>query len=345
MLIKSVLEEDRSPAYLIAEIGVNHNGSLELALKSIEAAKSAGADAVKFQTFRTENLVTKYAQMAEYQSENLNDHTSQNQFDMLKKIELSFNDFIILQKKCLDLDIDFLSTPFDEESAEFLHSININAFKIGSGDMNNIPLLKKISAYKTPILLSTGMATLEEVRESLAVITESPVALLHCTSDYPAPLADVNLLAMKTMQNEFGTVVGYSDHTDGVEVSVAAVSLGAKIIEKHFTLDKSLPGPDHKASMTPEQFTNLVRSIRNVELALGDGIKRCMPSEENTKLVARKSIVAARQIHSGEFITAKDLKVKRPGNGLAPKHIDDLVGKMAKESIDMDQLVLWDDVE
>ncbi|MFU1796329.1 N-acetylneuraminate synthase [Paenibacillus azoreducens] len=342
--MKKIFEEDGSPAYLIAEIGVNHNGSLELALESIKAAKAAGADAVKFQTFKTENLVTKYAQMAEYQTENLNVSTSQSQFEMLKKIELSFNDFIILQKKCEELDIDFLSTPFDDESAEFLHSINIDAFKIGSGDMNNIPLLKRINTYKTPILLSTGMATLEEVQESLEVIT-SPVALLHCTSDYPAPLEDVNLFAMKTMEKEFGTPVGYSDHTDGIQVSVAAISLGARIIEKHFTLDKSLPGPDHKASMSPEEFEYLVRSIRNVEIALGDGVKRCMPSEENTRLVARKSVVAAREIRSGSFIAAEDLKIKRPGSGLAPKYMDGLIGKKARYNIDVDQLILWDDVE
>lgn len=343
MSIQEIINGMIHPTYIIAEIGVNHNGSLERALESIDQAKLCGANAVKFQTFKTENLVTKVAEKAAYQIENTG--TIESQFDMLKGLELSFNDFITLKRYCLKNEIDFLSTPFDEESAEFLHSIQIDAYKVGSGDMNNIPFLNKLDEYGLPILLSTGMADIEEVGRSLAIIRKSPVALLHCTSDYPAPLQDVNLLAMTTMQNEFQKVVGYSDHTEGTEVSVAAVILGARIIEKHFTLDQSLPGPDHKASLNPSEFKKLVQSIRNVEMALGDGIKRCMPSEENTKLIARKSLIATQDKKAGELLTPRDVSIKRPGIGIEPRYYSDVLGSYLKRDVKQDQLLSWDDLK
>lgn len=331
------------PVYIIAEIGVNHNGSLQLALESIDRAKQCGANAVKFQTFRTENLVTMTAPKASYQQENSG--SNESQFEMLKKLELSFTDFKRIREYCYEKRIDFISTPFDDESAEFLYSIDISAFKVGSGDMNNIPFLYKLDQYKLPIILSTGMSNLEEVNRSLNVIQHSPVVLLHCTSDYPAPLEDVNLLAMKTMEQTFHKNVGYSDHTKGTEVSVAAVALGAKIIEKHFTLDCSLPGPDHKASIDPVDFKRLVDEVRNVELALGDGKKRCMPSEENTKAIARKSIVLIKDKKTGDKIIEADLKMKRPGTGIEPRFYYDVIGKTLKRDVQKDQLLSWDDLE
>ncbi len=341
MGMKQLFQGERHHVYIIAEVGVNHNGSLELAMKCIDEAVKAGADAVKFQTFVSSNLVTRGASKAAYQTQNTN--SSESQLDMLRKLELNFDDFKVLQKHCLEKKIDFLSTPFDEESAEFLNSIEVDAFKIGSGDLNNIPFLKQIDRYGRPVLLSTGMSSLEEVRESLCVFEKSKVALLHCTSDYPAPICDVNLLAMKTMAGRFRTVTGYSDHTEGHEVTIAAVALGAQIIEKHFTLDRNLPGPDHKASLEPVGFAGMVKAIRLVELALGDGIKRCMPSEENTKAVARKSLVAAKELKAGTLIAEGDLIIKRPGTGIEPKHYPDVLGKKLLRDLDGDEMLSWDD--
>lgn len=337
-----LLEDNSHDVYIIAEVGVNHNGSLELAKRCIDEAVSSGADAVKFQTFRSENLVTKYAEKAKYQSENTN--SSENQLEMLKKLELSFEDFSILKQYCRDKGVDFLSTPFDEESADYLNSIEVDAFKIGSGDLNNIPFLKKIDRYGKPILLSTGMANLEEIGESLAVIKNSRVVLLHCTSNYPAPIDDVNLMAMKTMRRTFGKMTGYSDHTNGIEVAIAAVALGAKFIEKHFTVDCSLSGPDHKASLEPYPFSQMVNAIRNIERALGDGVKRCMSSEEDTKIAARKSIVMSCSKKAGDFIAAGDITMKRPGTGIEPKFYDDFIGKQLKNNVTEDQLLTWEDV-
>lgn len=331
-----------SETYIIAEIGVNHNGSIDLAKESINQAVQCGASAVKFQTFKSEKLVSKYAQKAKYQMQNTK--SNENQLEMLKKLELKFEDFKELKQYCLDKGIDFLSTPFDEESAKFLKEIGVDAFKIGSGDMNNLPFISKINEYEIPIILSTGMANLEEIQETLQIITKSPVAILHCTSNYPTPLEDVNLRAMKTMEEKFGKIIGYSDHTEGIDVSIAAVALGAKIIEKHFTIDKTLPGPDHKASSDPEEFLQLVQSIRNVEICLGDGNKRCMPSEENTRLVARKSLVASRYILAGEIITEDMIEIKRPGNGILPKYYYDIVGKKAVKAIESDKLIMWDEL-
>jgi N,N'-diacetyllegionaminate synthase len=342
MGIRQLFLGKQSQVYIIAEVGVNHNGSLELAMKCVDEAVKAGADAVKFQTFKSSKLVTKSASKAAYQTQNTN--SSESQLEMLRKLELSYDDFIRLQKHCLSKNIDFLSTPFDDESAEFLNSIHVDAFKIGSGDLNNTPFLSKIDTYGRPVLLSTGMSNLEEVKESLHVFEKSQVALLHCTSDYPAPVGEVNLLAMKTMFDEFGVITGYSDHTEGHEVTIAAIALGAKVIEKHFTLDRSLPGPDHQASLEPAQFSEMIRAVRLVEQALGDGVKRCMPSEENTKVVARKSLVIARPVKAGTLLSADDLIIKRPGTGIEPKNYDRVLGKKLLRDMDGDEMLSWDDL-
>lgn len=343
MSIHDVVKGLSKGVYIIAEIGVNHNGSLQLALEMIDRAVECGADAVKFQTFNSDKLVTPSAEKAKYQI--ANGTGDESQLAMLKKLELTFKDFRTIKDYCDNKNVDFLSTPFDEESADFLYSLNVNGFKVGSGDMNNIPLLRRLDQYRLPIILSTGMATLEEVQESLDSLLYSKVAILHCTSEYPAPLEEVNLLAMKTMESSFQRIIGFSDHTVGSEAAISAVALGAKIIEKHLTLDRNLPGPDHRASMEPEEFTQMVKSIRKTELLLGDGIKRTMPSEVNTKKVARKSIVTTRKLCIGEIITESDLNLKRPGDGIEPKFIYQLIGKKVVREVDKDQCLSWDDVE
>lgn len=343
MSIKEIVNGANKPAYVIAEIGVNHNGSMNMAMELIDQAVMAGANAVKFQTFISEKLVTSQAKKASYQMKAT--QCGESQLDMLKKLELNFEDFKKLKDYCDVKKVDFLSTPFDDESADFLYSINVDGFKIGSGDMDNIPFLKKIDHYRLPIILSTGMSSLEDVRYSVECIQFSPLALLHCTSEYPAPLDEVNLLALKTMEKAFNKVVGFSDHTEGKEAAIAAVALGAKIIEKHFTLDRNLNGPDHRASMEPTEFKELVDSIRRVELVLGDGVKRIMPSEISTKSVARKSIVAARKLHKGDVICQSDLNIKRPGNGLEPKYFYELIGKTVIREVEEEQLLSWDDVQ
>ncbi|MGG4481042.1 N-acetylneuraminate synthase [Paenibacillus illinoisensis] len=335
--------KDQPYFYVIAEVGVNHNGSLERALECVDKAVEAGADAVKFQTFVSENLVTSSANKAEYQEKNT--ESSESQLEMLKKLELKFEDFRLLQHYCMEKGIDFLSTPFDEESAAFLDSIEVQAFKVGSGDMNNIPFLHQLNSYRRPILLSTGMANLEEIKEALVAIPDCQVALLHCTSDYPAPLVDVNLAAIQTLRDKFNQVTGYSDHTEGIEISLAAAAFGAQVIEKHFTLDRQLPGPDHKASLEPKELSRLVKALRGLQLAWGDGDKRCMPSEMNTRIVARKSIVAARNIPLGKVLEKADLTIKRPGTGLSPKYYYELLGQTATREIEEEELLSWGDVK
>ncbi|MBT2282009.1 N-acetylneuraminate synthase [Paenibacillus polymyxa] len=328
--------------YIIAEVGVNHNGNLERALQCVDQAAICGADAVKFQTFDSKKLVTRHAQKAAYQAENTG--ISGSQLEMLQKLELSHSEFINIKNYCDKKGIDFLSTPFDEESAQFLDSIEVNAFKVSSGDLNNTPFLQQLNQYGRPIILSTGMSDMNEIRESMKIFTKSNVSLLHCTSDYPAPLEDVNLLAMKAMADEFGRITGYSDHTDGIEVAVAAVAMGAKIIEKHFTLDRSLPGPDHQASLEPSEFATMIEAIRRVEKVLGNGIKRCMPSEESTKAVARKSLVAGRSLQAGDTLQEKDIHIKRPGTGIEPKFYTEFIGKQLTRDIVEDQLLSWEDL-
>jgi len=329
------------PSLIIAEAGVNHNGSLKLAKKMIDAAKMAGAGAIKFQTFITEELVTQDAPKANYQKKATG---SKSQYEMLKKLELSERDFKELFNYCKRRGIMFLSTPFDSKSAEFLLKLGVPAFKIGSGDLTNIPLLLQVAGYKRPIILSTGMATLTEIKEAVKTIYSTGnknLILLHCTSNYPTKYKEVNLRAMEALKKRFNVPIGYSDHTEGIEVAIAAVGMGACVVEKHFTLDRSLPGPDHKASLEPDEFAKMVRSIRNIELAMGDGIKRPQRSELEIKKVARKSIVAARDIQAGEIITKDMLAVKRPGTGIEPKFFSQIIGKRTKVALSKDQVLTW----
>jgi N-acetylneuraminate synthase len=307
--------------FVIAEVGVNHNGSMEIAKKLVDAAVAAGADAVKFQTFKTEKLVTKNAQKAEYQKQNTKNNGTQ--FEMLKKLELSYEDHIKIYNYCSKKNIMFLSTPFDFESADLLEKLGVKMYKISSGDVTNLPLLKYIASKKKTMILSTGMSNLGEIEEAVDSIKaegNDEIILMHCTSNYPARYEDVNLKAINTLKNSFYLPVGYSDHTPGIEIPIAAAALGACVIEKHFTLDKSMEGPDHKASLNPHELTEMVKSIRNIESAIGSGIKKCSLNEENVKVAARKSIVASRDIKKGEIINIEDIDYKRPGSGLAPKY-------------------------
>ncbi len=326
--------------FIIAEIGVNHNGSLTMAKKLVNFAKKCGADAVKFQTFTANSLVTRTAGKAPYQKRNT--PSSETQYKMLKKLELSSKKHIILKDLCDKLGIEFLSSSFDENSADFLHDIGVKKFKIPSGEITNLPYLRHIARKKRPIIISTGMSTMKEVGEALDIIYSSgnrDVTLLQCVTAYPAPYDAINIRAMLSMKKRFKVVVGYSDHTIGMEAPIAAVALGAKIVEKHFTLDKNLPGPDHKASANPEEFARMVTAIRNVEMALGDGVKRPDKCELKNMAVARKSIVAACPIRKGESFSADNLGIKRPGMGISPMRIYSVIGKKAKRNFNMDDLI------
>ena len=324
--------------FIIAEAGVNHNGQLDLAYRLIDAAAAAGADAVKFQTFKSELLTTAYAPKAKYQD--INETESRSQQEMLKKLELSFDDFIRLQAYCAEKGIMFLSTPFDEESMDFLDGIGMSLFKIPSGEITNLPYLRKINGLRKPVILSTGMSDLDEVKCALAVLTDCPsVSLLHCTTAYPTPFFAVNLSAMRTLAEAFRLPVGYSDHTEGMAVSVAAAALGAVIIEKHFTLDKNMEGPDHKASLNPEELAEMVRAVRNVEAALGDGVKTMTPCERGNAGAARKSLVAKVPIARGEAFTAENMTAKRPGNGVSPMRWDEFLQRKAGRDYQKDEMI------
>lgn len=326
--------------YIIAEAGVNHNGSLEMAKKMIDSAKDCGADCIKFQTFISNNLVSKDARKAHYQQQKTKEN--ETQLDMLKKLELSFDDFVELRNYCKSKNIEFLSTGFDPDSIDFLNSINMNKWKVPSGDITNLPYLIKIAKLDKPVILSTGMSTLEEVRAAVNVIRKynsQQMTLLHCTTEYPTPFEDVNLLAMCTMKEEFHLPVGYSDHTRGFEIPIAAVALGATVIEKHFTLDRGLEGPDHMASLEPRELKAMVASIRNIEKALGNGEKIPVSSEKKNMQAARKSIVASRTIKKGDSLTAENLTVKRPGNGISPMKWFEVIGKKAIRDFEEDELI------
>ena len=326
--------------YIIAEAGVNHNGQLDLALKLCDAAKEAGVDCVKFQTWQTEKIVTRKAEKATYQSENTND-AEESQFDMLKKLELSYEDFRLVQEHCNKIGIDFLSTPDEEYSLAFLmNELHLPLIKIGSGEVTNIPYLRQMASYHKPIILSTGMATLAQVAmayDTLIAEGAPSVSLLHCTTNYPCPKNEVNLRAMQTMKEAFKCPVGYSDHTMGTEIPIAAVAMGAEIIEKHFTLDRSMDGPDHKASLEPHELKYMVDCIRNIEVALGDGIKRPNPSEVEISKVVLKSIVAKVPINKGETLTANNMTIKRAGSGIPAAHWDMIVGTKALHDYDIDE--------
>ena len=326
--------------YIIAEAGVNHNGKLDLALKLCDAAKEAGVDAVKFQTWKTENIVTAQARQAAYQTENTG--VEESQYDMLKGLELSYDHFRTIQDYCKRIGIGFLSTPDEEESLEFLVSLGLPFIKVGSGEVTNIPYLRKIGSCKKPVILSTGMSNIAQVAlayDTLLQAGADGVSLLHCTTNYPCPYNEVNLKAMITLREAFKCTVGYSDHTMGTEVPVAAVAMGAQIIEKHFTLDKNMEGPDHKASLEPAELKLMVRQIRNIEVALGDGIKRPNKSEAENAMVVQKSILAKRPIKKGEILTEDILTVKRAGKGISASLWDSVIGAPAIKDFEIDELI------
>jgi len=331
--------------FIIAEAGVNHNGSIDIAKKLIDVAVGAGADAVKFQTFKADKVVTATASKAKYQIENTG--TDETQFEMLKRLELSIGAHKELFSYCNKKNIIFMSTPFDEGSADMLDNLGMTIFKIPSGEITNKPLIQHVAGKKKPIILSTGMSYLGEVEKAINWINEvwdklskkSQLTLLHCTSNYPSKVSDCNLLAMKTMEKSFGLPVGYSDHTLGIEIPIAAVALGARVIEKHFTLDRNMEGPDHKASLEPGELNNMVKAIRNIEKALGNGQKRPSSSEFQNKAIVRKSIVAAKGIKEGEFFTDENITAKRPGTGICLMEWDKIIGKRAKKDFFVDDLI------
>ena len=326
--------------FIIAEAGVNHNGDINNAKKLIDVAADAGADAVKFQTFKAENIVSKNAEKAEYQK-NTTD-AEENQFDMLKKLELTEEMHQTLIEYCVEKNILFLSTPFDLDSIDYLDKEGIEIMKIPSGEITNYPYLVKIAKVGKPVILSTGMSELYEVEDAVAILRENGVediTVLHCNTEYPTPYTDVNLKAMLTLKDRLNLKVGYSDHTMGIEVPIAAVAMGATVIEKHFTLDKSMDGPDHKASLEPEELRAMISAIRNTEKALGDGQKTPSCSEKKNISIVRKSIVAKKTILKGEIFTEDNLTVKRPGDGISPMHWNELIGKKAQKDYKADEMI------
>src|SRR5271157_356027 len=329
--------------FIIAEAGVNHNGSLDLALQLVDAAKASGADAVKFQTFRADLLATRSAQKAPYQERTT--AGAESQFEMLQRLELDAAAHRCLIGHCREVGIQFLSSPFDAESADLLASLDVPLFKVPSGEITNLPFLEHLARKGRPLILSTGMSTLGEVEEAVHVLQAAgatQLTLLHCVTAYPAPYAEVNLRAMQTLKSAFGLPVGYSDHTPGIEIAVAAVALGAEVIEKHFTLDRSLPGPDHAASLEPVELEQMVAAVRHVEAALGTGIKAPAPCELPNLSVARKSVVAARSLPTGHRLAPGDLDIKRPGNGIAPKLLPALIGRTLRAGLAKDEIISWD---
>ena len=328
--------------FIIAEAGVNHNGSIELAYKLIDVAIESGANAIKFQTFKAENLVSKNAQKADYQKETTD--ALESQFDMIQKLELNMETHKELIDYCQEKGIMFLSTPFDHESIDLLSDLGLKIFKVPSGEITNLPYLRHIGSLGKQVILSTGMSNLREIRDALNILInagtfKSHITVLHANTMYPTPMEDVNLNAMLTIQAEFNIAVGYSDHTLGIEVDIAAVAMGASIIEKHFTLDKTMDGPDHKASLEPEDLRAMVSSIRNIEKALGSGIKKPSKSEKPNITMARKSIVASKSIKKGELFTEKNITTKRPGTGLSPMEWDGILGKVAERDYQLDDLL------
>lgn len=327
---------------IIAEAGVNHNGDYERAKQMVVAARKAGADYVKFQTAVPELVISRYAAKAEYQKNNTG--MDESQLEMCRKIHLPLDAYKKLNAFCRETGIKFLSTPFDLVSIDVLSDLGMDYMKIPSGEITNLPYLRKIASLKIPVILSTGMCSLGDIEQALFVLETNRLRrndciLLHCNTEYPTPYEDVNLKAMQTLEACFGVPVGYSDHTKGIEVPVAAVALGAQVIEKHFTLDKTLPGPDHVASLDPVEFSEMVTQIRHIEIALGNSVKQVSRSEKKNRNIARKSIVAARQIRQGEFFTEENITVKRPGNGVSPMLWDNVIGKMACRDFEPDELI------
>lgn len=332
-----------SKTFIIAEAGVNHNGNLELAKKLIDVAKDSGADAVKFQTGKAQRVVSKFAKKAQYQIQNTKDD-SQNQLQMIQKLTLEDQAWPILLDYCRQKEIMFLSTPFDFESIDLLNSLGLEIFKIPSGEIDNLPYLRKIGAFNKKIILSTGMANLGEIETALQILTSSgtqreKITILHCNTEYPTPFCDVNLKAMQTLHDAFKLPVGYSDHTLGIHIPIAAVAMGACVIEKHFTLNRNMEGPDHKASLEPQELKEMVQRIREINEAMGDGIKQESLSEQKNKSVARKSIVANRAIKKGEILSEENLYVKRPAGGLSPMKWDEVIGSIAKRDYEEDEMI------
>lgn len=330
----------KNNVYIIAEAGVNHNGRLELALKLCDAAKSAGVDAVKFQTWKTENVITRNTRKANYQVDNTG--STQDQFDMLKDLELSYDNFVQIKRYCDQIGITFLSTADEIESLDFLLDLGINLIKVGSGEITNIPFLREVGKRKYPTILSTGMANLSDTERAYRLLIDSgakEVALLHCTTNYPCPMDEVNLRAMQTLREAFKCEIGYSDHTMGIEIPIAAVAMGARIIEKHFTLDQQMEGPDHKASLTPKELTIMVQSIRNIEKALGSGIKEPNKSEQEISSVVLKKIVAQTMIQKGDLLTEKNITVKRSTTGIPGYYWDLIVNTPALQNYEPNEAI------
>lgn len=326
--------------FVIAEAGVNHNGDMNIAKRLVDVASEAGADAVKFQTFKTENIVCRSAQKAAYQLETTD--KSESQYDMLKKLELTREQHIELIEYCKAKHIIFLSTPFDIESLSMLIELGVSMIKIPSGEITNLPYLRAVAKQKKKVILSTGMSDLEEVKDAMKVLKNKgteDITVLHCNTQYPTPMEDVNLNAMVTMKDELGISVGYSDHTQGIEVPIAAVAMGAVAIEKHFTLDKNMDGPDHKASLEPGELKKMVQAIRNIEKAIGNGKKEVTASEKQNKNVVRKSIVAACKIQKGEHFSEHNLTTKRPGTGMNPMKWDEVIGQVAVRDYKTDEMI------
>ena len=331
-----------APTLVIAEAGVNHNGSLELAFELIDAASDAGADVVKFQTFKAENLVTQSADKADYQLGTTD--LEETQFEMIKKLELSYDMHLKLISRCKEKGIRFSSTGFDTSSVDVLIELGVDFLKIPSGEITNLPHLRHVGSRGLPIILSTGMSTMQEVKDAVRILEQagsnkSDITVLHCNTEYPTPMEDVNLRVMFSMENEISVKVGFSDHTLGIEVPIAAVALGATIIEKHFTLDRSMEGPDHAASLEPDELKQMVSSIRNIEKVMGDGLKKPSKSEQKNISIVRKSIVASKKILAGEKFTEDNLSVKRPGTGISPLRWDELLGLEANKDFQPDELI------
>ena len=325
---------------IIAEAGVNHNGSLAMAKQLAGVAKAAGADIVKFQTAKPELVISRFAEKAEYQKAETGE--AESQLEMCKRIHLTFDEHAQLKEYCDSIGIAYLSTPFDLDSIDFLQQLGTPMWKVPSGEITNLPYLEKIAATKKPVILSTGMSMISEIEDALTILEDGgagPITLLHCNTEYPTPIEDANLLAMQDLREQFGLPVGYSDHTAGIEADIAAAALGAVVIEKHFTLDKALPGPDHKASLSPEELTAMVAAVRKTELALGDGRKHVTESEAKNKPIARKSILAKRDIKKGETFTPENLTVKRPGDGISPMRWYDVLGKTAPRDFEEDEKI------
>ncbi len=331
---------------IIAEAGVNHNGNFELAKKLVDKAVEGGADIVKFQTCKAENVISRYADKAEYQKVTTGEADSQ--LEMVKKLMLTYEQYGQLKEYCDEKGIEFLSTAFDLPSVDYLHSIGMKRWKIPSGEITNLPLLIKIAELHEPIIMSTGMSELSEVADAVRTLIEhgaSDITLLHCTTEYPAPYEDVNLKAMETMRDAFDLPIGYSDHTRGLEIPVAAVARGACVIEKHFTLSREMEGPDHKASIEPDELKQMVDMIRHVEVSIGDGVKKVSASEAKNQDIARKSIIAARAIKAGDEFSEENVTTKRPGNGINPMRWFDLLGRKAKHDYEEDYLIEKDELD